>query len=97
MYILGSGPGVMNVEICSFLLNLSTLAECHTAGSRKAAQSIAFYGNNENAEGLPLSGINVARCRTLAPTSGRNVECNTKQEVGSTCSRKRCEMVPEHL
>lgn len=51
----------MNVEIRSFLLNPSTLAECHTAGSRKAAQSIAFYGNNENAEGLPLSGISVAR------------------------------------
>lgn len=55
----------MNVEKRSFLLNPSNLAECHTAGSRKAAQTIAFYGNNENAEGLPLSGISVARIVAL--------------------------------
>ncbi len=38
---------MMNVEICSFLLNPMTLAKCHATGSRKAAQTIAFYGNKE--------------------------------------------------
>lgn len=77
---------MMNVEICSFLLSPTTLAECHTAGSRKAAQTIAFYGNNERMQRDFLCLAYLRRALSLAPTSGQTVECRAKQEVYSRWS-----------
>lgn len=64
----------MNFGVRSLLLNL------FSSGRRKAAQTIAFYGNSEQVEVLPLSG---PHCSALAPSSGHAMMCRTnrKQEV----------------
>lgn len=43
----GSGRGHDGCRNLFLLLNPFGLATCHSPGSRKAAQTVAFYGNNE--------------------------------------------------
>lgn len=76
-----------NFDARSLYWTFLPLAECHTTGSRKAAQTIAFYGNSEQVEVLPLSG---AHCSALALSSGHKIKCRTnrKREVWR-CSGSR--------
>lgn len=67
----------MNFVVRSFFRTFLPLAERHTSGSRKAAQTIAFYGNSEQVEVLPLSG---AHCSALAPSSGHIIKCRTDRK-----------------
>lgn len=79
------------VELVPFLdepFCIYCLAEGHATGSRKAIQTIAFYGNGNEA-GFPLSEISRFVVSACAPPCGRNSDVLFEQEMdwsrGNAC------------